>query len=345
MNKKFSGQEQKTIAILGTGAWGSALANVLSKNNYKVIMWGINQSEIDDINMGKNTRYFEDTNFINHRNISATNNLEQVISQTNDILLAVPSSAVVEVLNLVKNLVPNNKKINIINVAKGIEAKSKKFFSDIIKDELQEKLDNYCTLIGPSFAIEVFHNKLTMINVVGPNKKFLERICSIFNNDTFRLVITNNEKGAELFAALKNVLALGIGIVSYFFPFSNTIAASLSIGVKEIAFLYKNIFHKEKNDADNIGFQLAGIGDIFLTCSSTKSRNYTFGLQVAEKGLTKALQDNKNTVEGYHAAQIINEIIQANNLAKEMPFINSIIEILYRNKDANLILDFTKEYQ
>ncbi len=337
-------EANNNITILGTGAWGSALANVLSKNHHNITMWGIDEKEIEDVNKGFNSKYFGETNFVNARNITATKDLNKAIQDANYIMIAVPSSAIVSVLNQVKNILPKNKKVNIINVSKGIEAKTKKFFSDIIKDEMKGYLNNYCTLIGPSFAVEVFNNRVTMINIVGPNKSYLEEVSSLFNNDTFRLVVTKNEKGAELFAALKNVLALGIGIVNHFYPYANTIAAALSIGVKEIAYIYETVFKSENSNKDNIGFQLAGIGDIFLTCSSTKSRNFSFGLEVGQKGFKKAFEENCKTVEGYYAAKILQEIIEKNNLIEKTPFLYSIIQILYLNKDSNLILDFTKNY-
>lgn len=323
------------IGILGTGAWGSALANVLSSNNHKIIMWGIDDKEIEDINKGYNKKYFGEQKFENNQNIFATSNIDEVLKNTNTILLAVPSGAIFSVLNLIKEKKEKNNKINIINVAKGIEEKSNKFFSQIIKEVLGESLENYCSLIGPSFACEVMEQKFTMINIVGPNKDFLSKVAILFNNNNFRLVSLECEESAELFAALKNVLAIGIGIVSYFYPNENTKAAMLATGVKEISNIQKDPY---------IGFELAGIGDIFLTCSSTKSRNYSFGLLVAKEGLANALKVNNKTIEGYHAAKILNHMIEKNNLKNKTLFLNSIIEILYKNKSPKNILDFVDKY-
>lgn len=329
----------KKVTIIGTGAWASALATVLSKNNNKVLMWGIDSSEVDSINKGNNSKYFKDTLFNNPFNVKATLDLNEALKEFDYLILAVPSSAITSVLEQIKEII-KSKKINVINVAKGIDEKTNEFFSEVLNKQFANNLKNYCTLIGPSFAVEVFENVLTMINVVGPKTRFLKEVSELFNNDTFRLVVNENEHGSELFAALKNVLAIGIGMLDYLRPYRNTMAALLSIGVKEIHMVYKRIF-PESND--NMGFELAGIGDIFLTCSSTKSRNFSFGRQVAEFGLEATLKNNKKTIEGYHAAKILANILNKNKDLK-IVFLKSIIDILYKNKKPELLLDFVKEY-
>ncbi|UUD35499.1 NAD(P)-binding domain-containing protein [Mycoplasmopsis caviae] len=329
----------KKVTIIGTGAWASALATVLTKNNNKVLMWGIDQFEVDSINKGKNPKYFSNTLFNNAFNVKATLDLKEALCDFDYLLLAVPSSAIVSVLNQIKKII-GKKKINVINVAKGIDDESKQFFSEVLVNQFSDNLKNYCTLIGPSFATEVFENVLTMINVVGPKVSYLKEMLKLFNNDTFRLVLNENEHGSELFAALKNVLAIGIGMLDYSLPYRNTMAALLSIGVKEIHMVYKAIF---PNSNDNMGFELAGIGDIFLTCSSPKSRNFSFGRQVAEFGLEATLKVNNKTIEGYHAAKILDKILRKNKDLKTV-FLRSIIDILHRGKKPELLLDFVKTY-
>ncbi|WP_027120514.1 NAD(P)H-dependent glycerol-3-phosphate dehydrogenase [Mycoplasmopsis lipofaciens] len=327
------------ITFIGTGAWASALATVLTKNENDVVMWGIDNNEINDINKGINSKYFNSLRFNKSHFLRATNNLSEALKEFDFLVLAVPSNHIVPVLKQISTKL-DGRKINLINVAKGIDEKTNNFFSEVLTNEFQENIKNYCTLIGPSFAIEVFENKLTMINIVGPNKNFLKDVQKIFNNDTFRLVINKNERGSELFAALKNVLAIGIGMINYYHPYNNPQAALLSIGVKEIHTVYKTLY---PHSSDNIGFELAGIGDIFLTCSSPKSRNFSFGRQVAEMGIKKTLKINKKTIEGYYAAENLNEIIKNNNKL-HIPFLKSIIDVLFNNKNEKKLLDFIQTY-
>lgn len=330
----------KKITFIGSGAWASALASVLSKNNNSVTLWGIDHDEINDINKGLNSKYFKDAKFNNPQNIKATLSLNEALSDFDYLVLAVPSGAIVSVLSQIKEII-KDKKINIINVAKGIESQSKKFFSEILMSKFSGNIKNYCTLIGPSFAVEVFHNCLTMVNIVGPNTKYLHEVAHIFNNDTFGAVINEDEQGSELFASLKNVLAIGIGMINYMMPYQNSQAALLSIGVKEIDQIYKTMFPK---GSDKLGFELAGIGDIFLTCSSPKSRNFSFGYEVAKEGLENTLKKNKKTIEGFHNAKILEDIL-TQYPSLHVPFLRSIIDVLYHQKQPKQLLDFISSYK
>ncbi|APJ38439.1 NAD(P)H-dependent glycerol-3-phosphate dehydrogenase [Mycoplasmopsis pullorum] len=328
----------KKITFIGTGAWASALATVVLRNNYQVSMYGINEKEIEDINQGYNRKYFGNKMFNNRQNLTATNSLEEALKDTDLIVLAVPSEFIKDTLKAISQVL-KYKKVNLVNVAKGIENNSKKFFSEFIEWKFGKNLKNLATLIGPSFAQEVFEENLTMINVVGKNEEYLQLLLHVFNNPYFRLVINKNEKGSELFAALKNVLAIGIGIMTYKHPEKNPQSALLSVGVKEIYQIYKFLNPDSKDD---IGFELAGIGDIFLTCSSTKSRNFSFGLHIAELGLKPALEQENKTIEGYNTAKILDKIIKENDL--NVPFLKSIIDVLFYNKSPLMLLDFVNEY-
>ncbi|MCE6056051.1 NAD(P)-binding domain-containing protein [Mycoplasmopsis agalactiae] len=329
----------KKVTIIGTGAWASGLANVLSYNNHKITMWGIDNKEINDINNGINSKYFGDKKFNNPNNVHATDNLEEALNELDLMILAVPSGAIDSVLGQIRNIL-GTRKIKIVNVAKGIDSKTKKFFSDVLVEKFSDNIEHYCSILGPSFATEVFENALTMINIVGPNHCFLLEVSKTFNNKYFRLIINPNEKGSELFAALKNVLAIGIGAITHMFPYKNTESALLATGAKEIYQIYKALFNSADN---NLPLELSAIGDIFLTCSSMKSRNFLFGTQIAQKGLKTVLEENTKTVEGYHNAKILEDILN-DNKSISAPFLRSIIDVLYHNKDVKKLTDFIEEY-
>ncbi|WP_041594138.1 NAD(P)H-dependent glycerol-3-phosphate dehydrogenase [Mycoplasma crocodyli] len=326
------------ICFIGTGAWASALATVVSKNNHQVSMYGINELEISDINKGKNTKYFGSKLFNNPENIKATNDLSEALKDADVVVLAVPSQSIRSILKKLQEEL-KTKKVDLINVVKGIDEDSELLFSELIIKKFRRNVKNFATLIGPSFAVEVFENLLTMINVIGIDVNYLAKVTRIFSNDTFRLVINEEEKGSELFAALKNVLAIGLGMINFFLPSKNTHAAVLSIGVKEIYQVYKKVY---PNSKDSIGYELAGIGDIFLTCSSSKSRNYSFGYKISEYGLKAALEKESKTIEGYYTAKILSKIIEKHELIT--PFLKSIIDVLFNKKNPYKVLDFIEEY-
>lgn len=326
MNNKFS--------IIGTGAWATAIANVLIDNNVQVKMYGINKQEISDINKGRNTKFFGETILTNSHLLSATSSLDEVLQFSNNIVLAVPSVALDSVTKNIKAQL-KDAKINVINVAKGFDNTTGKFLSDIIEANLGDSMINLATFIGPSYAIEVFEKKLTMINVATKNEIYANFLCEIFDNHYFKLEWISNEMGAQIFAALKNVLAIGIGIIAYNNPGKNTHSAMISLGVREIL----NVYHVMSNDNnDMVGYELSGIGDVFLTCSSTKSRNFSFGQKIAQIGVDQSLKQEKMTIEGYDTAKILKNILE--NHKVYVPLLKNIIDVLFNGKDPNQILDF-----
>lgn len=325
----------KTIAFLGTGAWGSALASVLSFNNHKVKMWGINEKEVNDINNGVNTAFFGEKKFNNPKNITASLKMEEVVEGADFVVLAVPSVAIKSVLTQLTKVL-GSKKANILSVAKGFDYETSEPLSNFIYNHFKNNLNSFASLIGPSFAVEVFDNLLTMANVVGKNKEFNQLIAQAFNNNYFKLVPTEDEHGAEYYAAFKNTLAIGVSIANYFFEAKNTVAALVTIGVNEIFNIYK---HFNPHSCASVALQLSALGDTLLTCTSEKSRNFSFGKLIAEFGLEEALQKNTKVVEGYYAAKTLDKML-TNNPELKAPFLKNIVDILYHGKSEKEICNF-----
>lgn len=324
---------KNTITILGTGAWGTALANVLLDNGHQVNMWGIDEKEINDLKNQKNTKYFQDTKLSKPIHL-VTNNLQLAIKNSEVIILAIPSKFLVNILQQLK-LILKNRKVILINVAKGIDIHTKHFWSEIIKKNLSKNEIGYVSLLGPSFASEVFHKEFTMINVVGSDVNCLTKVQSLFNNNYFKLIQFQNELGADIFAALKNVAAIGTGIIYSLYHSINTRSAFLSCLFKEIYHVYLKITNRQIDDT-LIGYELCASGDLILTCTSEKSRNFSFGLLVGEIGIEKALKQNNKTIEGYVSAKIIYEII--NNKKINVPILIGIYKVLYENLDPNKLI-------
>ncbi|WP_406614661.1 NAD(P)H-dependent glycerol-3-phosphate dehydrogenase [Mycoplasma corogypsi] len=325
----------RKFGFIGTGAWGSALANVLSSNGHKVMLYGVDLAEINDINNGRNTKYFNSIKFSHQENVIATTSLKELVDFANTFVLAVPSHAIKTVLKQLKDII-KYKHVDIINLSKGFEQNSELLFSEFVQKKFRSNLKNLASLVGPSYAIEVFQHDLTVINIVGENVEYLEDIASYFNNSSFKLVASQKVNGCELFAAAKNLLSIGLGISSYNNESVNTHSALITLGTQEIIKLYQVLYPTEFSH--EVAFSYAGIGDIILTCSSNKSRNYSFGLLVAEIGINDALAKNTSTVEGYETAKTLNKLIKRNNVS--VPFLQSIIDILLHNKKASYLTDF-----
>ncbi|MCU9935292.1 NAD(P)H-dependent glycerol-3-phosphate dehydrogenase [Mycoplasmopsis cynos] len=327
-------QKKYKFGFIGTGAFGSALANVLTTNNHKVIMYGINEQEVRNINNGNNRKYFENSEFTNPELISATMNFEYLVDNSEILMLALPSIAINDTLATLKKIRPE-RKYNIINLAKSFEKNTKMFYSTYIKEYMKDNLENIATFIGPSFANELFNKKATIINVFGNNPRFITSIQKYFNNEYFRLRVADDALAAELFASLKNVLAIGVGILSYFDDARNTNAAFLTIGIKEILKIYKALAKTKsyKSVAD-----FATFGDLILTCSSTKSRNFCYGLSIAQYGIIDTEKNFEGTIEGKFTAKILEEILKVLKIKTTIFWL--IINILNNKIQPNKILSF-----
>ena len=140
------------VSFLGSGAWASALANVVSDNGHDVLLYGVSKEEINDINLNhKNSKYFKDV--LLNENIKGTLNIDDVVD-SEVIVIAVPSSQIRIVLNKIKDKLVN--KPVILNVSKGFDEVTHKRLSSVIKEEIDEsKINGVVTLIGPSYAEEV----------------------------------------------------------------------------------------------------------------------------------------------------------------------------------------------
>jgi glycerol-3-phosphate dehydrogenase (NAD(P)+) len=188
------------------------------------------------------------------------------------------------------------------------------------------------TLIGPSFAIEVFNKQPTMVNTVSASIPLARMVSLLFNNSHFKCVEIKDEVGAEVIGALKNVMAIGMGIAYQLHTSINTRAAMLAQSTKEISKLV-NLYGGHSETIT----QFCGIGDIYLTCTDEKSRNFSFGKLVAQVGIKQALKENKKTVEGYYATKVIANVIK--NKKINSPVLSEIYQVIFQNKKPT---DFVK---
>ena len=318
------------ILVLGSGAWGCALANLLADNENSVTIYGIDENEINDINNNHlNSKYFNDVKI--NENIKATNDLISSLNNIDLIVLAIPSFAIKEMVLKIKNRI--NKNTIIVNVAKGFDEESKKPLANVIKDNLDnEYRGNVVSLLGPTFASEVIIKQYTAITVSGEDIKILKKVQRIFSNGYFRVYITKDYIGAEYCAALKNVIALASGMVEGQGLKNNTKAALITRGLAEIMRFVKYFNGKEKTC-----FGLAGVGDLMLTCSSTTSRNYSAGYFIGKNNASLFFKENKKTVEGVFACKIAYKIANDNNIYA--PIVTSVYNVLFNNSNVKDEID------
>ncbi len=314
----------QTIGIIGSGSWGTALAQVFSEKCDTVKLWGRDKNLIESINKERiNFKYLPE--IILNENIKGTTDLEEIFLTSDIIVIAIPTQVIRETL---KDIKLNLKNKIIISASKGIEIDSLKLVSDILKEVLSIDEKKSFVLSGPSFAKEVAQKLPTAITLAGNIElgKILQRLLT---TTYFRIYTSDDIKGAEIGGAVKNVIAIATG-VSDGLGFGNNARASLiTRGLYEMTKLAKVYGGKSETL-----YGLAGLGDLVLTATGNLSRNRKFGYLIG-KGLSinKALEEVNQVVEGVKTVKAIKKLIDIYNL--ELPISEMVYRVVYENLPIN----------
>ena len=313
----------KTV-VIGSGSWGTALAQVLADNKEEVIIYGIEKSEIDDINLNhENSKYFEGVEL--NPNLKATDDIT-VVKDADIVLLAVPTFAIEGICLQIDPYLKNN--IIVVNVSKGFHLETSERMSEVIRRCIsKEHLSSVVSLIGPSHAEEVVIRLLTTIDAVSLKEEDAQVIQRTFSNNYLRIYTGDDEIGSELGVAIKNVMAIASGILSGLGYQDNTRAALITRGLQEM--IRYGVFFGGKQQTF---MGLTGIGDLIVTCTSIHSRNFEAGYQIGkENDVTNFLKYNKKTVEGVRTAKIVHKVAKENNI--DMPICEEVYQILFEGKE------------
>lgn len=313
----------KTV-VIGSGSWGTALAQVLADNKEEVIIYGIEKNEIDDINLNhENSKYFEGVKL--NPNLKATDDIT-VVKDADIVLLAVPTFAIEGICLQIDPYLKNN--IIVVNVSKGFHPETSERMSEVIRRCIsKEHLSSVVSLIGPSHAEEVVIRLLTTIDAVSLKEEDAQVIQRTFSNNYLRIYTGDDEIGSELGVAIKNVMAIASGILSGLGYQDNTRAALITRGLQEM--IRYGVFFGGKQQTF---MGLTGIGDLIVTCTSIHSRNFEAGYQIGkENDVTNFLKYNKKTVEGVRTAKIVHKVAKENNI--DMPICEEVYQILFEGKE------------
>ena len=316
------------ITILGSGGFGTSLAVMTYKYGHEVTLWSKFEDEIKQIR-----KYAENKKLLPGIPVDSGIALTSDINCVRDadmIIFAVPSFAVRSTASLVSEIIP--KSAVVINVAKGLEAGSMKRLSQILREELQNDI---VVLSGPTHAEEVARNMPTTIVAASEKRVSAEYVQNELMNKTFRIYVSDDVIGAELGAALKNVIALSVGICDGMGFGDNTQAALMTRGITEIARL-------------GVTFSgLAGIGDLIVTCTSMHSRNRRAGILIGQGVPVETAVKRVGTVEGYNAAQTALKLSEENQV--EMPIVSALCGVLFNGDDphsaVDLLMDRPKRHE
>ncbi|MDN5347633.1 MAG: glycerol-3-phosphate dehydrogenase [Clostridia bacterium] len=310
------------IAVLGAGSWGTALAVLLAKKGFQVVLWSRREEQIRVMRLQReNPEYLPGV--ILPPNILLTGDPAEATHDASLVVLSVPSHAVREVAGKVKKHLKSE--VIVVNAAKGLELDTNLRLSQVLESE---GIENYSVLSGPSHAEEVGRGLPTTVVVSAPRRSVAEYVQNIFMGPSFRVYTNPDLVGVELGGALKNVIALATGMSDGLGFGDNARAALMTRGMAEISRLGVAL------GANPLTFSgLAGIGDLIVTCTSMYSRNRRAGIQLGQgKPLHEVLAGMGMVVEGVKTTKAAREL--GHQYGIQLPITEEVYQVLYAGKPA-----------
>lgn len=307
-------------AVVGSGAWGTALAIRLCQNGHDVTMWTYEKDLIPEMNATHRNPRLPQAVLPDTLNISGD---YSCVSGCKLVVIASPSFPLRSVCHGVAPYLDTDAVV--VSVTKGLEQGTHLRMSQVVA---QETGKNVVVLTGPSHAEEVSINVPTGLLSASTDQALAEFVQDAFMADTLRVYTSPDPVGAELGAALKNVIALCAGITDGLGFGDNTKAMLMTRGLTEMARLGVALgAHKETFTG------LAGVGDLIVTCTSMHSRNRRAGILIGQgKSAQEAMKEVGAVVEGYYAAKSAYELGKAQGI--DMPITEAAYKVLYENADV-----------
>lgn len=320
-------QKQK-IAILGAGVFGTALAKVWS-DSYDVSLWSNDEQSTASIN--DTHQHPSLAGIILPANISASTNLNTSVKDSTLVVSALPLIALREVWTQAAPLL--SPQAYVLSVSKGVEENTLKLPGQILQQFLSKEASSRLGILsGPTFAQELALGLPTVATIAAAHEKTAEEIQKMISVDSFRAFVSTDMIGVEVGGALKNVIAIAVGICHGLKFGHNAQAALITRGIAEVARLAVAMGAQPATLAG-----LSGLGDLILTCSSTMSRNYRFGVAVAHgKDVQSALSTIGQTVEGLNTAKSARALSEKFSI--DMPICESVYRILFEKSAPSKVL-------
>ncbi|MCB9654671.1 MAG: NAD(P)-dependent glycerol-3-phosphate dehydrogenase [Deltaproteobacteria bacterium] len=314
------------VGVVGAGAWGTALANLMAECGADVTLWAYEPEVVDDINQRHlNTIYLDGITL--SPNLTATHSKEAAVRDRDLVMLAVPSHIM---RHVAAELVPHLPEgVPIVTASKGIEEETLMTMDEVLRDVLP--LVHHPVLAylsGPSFAREVALKHPTAVSMAARFENVAERAQSMVAAPWFRIYTSTDVIGIELGGAIKNVMAIGAGVVDGLGFGYNTTAALVTRGLAEMSRL------AVRRGANPLTLEgLSGLGDLMLTCTGGLSRNRQVGQRIGRgETLTEILKDMKQVAEGVRTAKSVHGLAQREGI--EMPIATTVYRMLYEDLPA-----------
>lgn len=318
---------RQPIAVLGGGSFGTALANLLAENGQAVRLWMRDPAQAEAIRTQReNPRYLKGIKVL--PGVEPVTDLATTIAGSELIFVVLPSSALRQVLQPVSGLLAGKM---LVSTTKGIEAQSFKLMSQIIEEIAPQA--RIGVLSGPNLAREIAEHALTATVIASEDEALCRAVQAVLHGRTFRVYASGDRFGAELGGALKNVYAIMAGM-----------AASLGMGENTKSMLVTRALAEMTRFAVRLGANpmtflgLAGVGDLIVTCTSPKSRNYQVGYALGQGlSLEEAVARLGEVAEGVNTLRVLKA--KAEELGVYMPLVAGLHAILFEGRTLAQVIE------
>jgi len=319
--------ESQTLAVIGAGSWGTTLAQLLAEKGWSVRLW-VREAEVYEALCRDRINHTFLPGVRLSSRISFHQEFAEVLNGVPVIVMAAPSHGYRQLLNSLK---PHWAASGVlVSATKGMEIDSLLTMEGVVREELGAEAP-YAVLSGPSFAREVAQKQPTAVTIASRRREVALNLQKLFSAPYFRVYTSHDVTGVELGGALKNIFAIGTGILVGMGLGDNTRAALITRGVAEMTRLGARL---GANPMTLIG--LAGLGDLILTCTGTQSRNFQVGVKLGQgMPLGDILSGMAMVAEGVKTSRAVHLLAQ--RLGVEMPLVEAVYRILYEDlapKDA-----------
>ncbi|MBI1908819.1 MAG: NAD(P)-dependent glycerol-3-phosphate dehydrogenase [Deltaproteobacteria bacterium] len=311
------------VAVIGGGAWGTALAQHFARKGYPVNLWALEGEVIHSINRRHRNDFLPGVRL--HPGLKATGSLKEACHGSGLVIFANPAQYLRSVLKEASSFLASS--MVLVSVSKGIETTSGKLLAEIYEELLPPSIyRKVAFLSGPSFAREVGLGQPTAVTVAALNRSVAKSVQRYFAAPLFRVYTSADIIGVELGGALKNVIAIAAGI-----------ADGLGFGFSTRAGMMTRALHEMTRLGIRMGASpltfmgLSGLGDLILTCTGDLSRNRKVGMELARgKKISSILKSMKSVAEGVPTAKAVHQLSRRYKV--EMPICEQVYQILYKGK-------------
>ena len=316
------------IAVLGTGAYGMALASIFNYNECNVMMWTNSKEEM---NLLLKERKSNKIDYSIPSNIAISYEMKCVVDGADIIVMAVPAKFVGNVSVELKKYY-NSKQVICI-ASKGIEQNSCLFLYDVVRNNINT--NNIAVISGGTFAIDIVKKVPIGLSIATKSNYARDLVINAMQNDYVKLRHTNDIIGTEICGSIKNVIAIASGMIDGMGYPESTSTMFITESLHDIKELIKAL----GGDSNTI-LSFAGFGDLLLTCTSVKSRNYTLGKIIGENRPREEIDEyiESTTIEGLYTLKSIKQLLKDKNI--KMPIINLIYDIIIDKKEPDELVKF-----